>query len=92
MKDNEKKQVPVCSRLCECLVERILSTEEKKAEGTSKAAIVSAVKGLHTFCKARPQLLVPHVTTLASYLHIADRSKQEESEIALHVAKVSVYI
>ncbi|KAI8510205.1 hypothetical protein Bbelb_126330 [Branchiostoma belcheri] len=61
-----------CVQITNCLVQNVLSLEEKTAETvesrTSSHRLVSSLQTLYLFSKVRPELLVDHAMTLQPYL------------------------
>ncbi|XP_078574210.1 nipped-B-like protein A isoform X2 [Branchiostoma floridae x Branchiostoma japonicum] len=61
-----------CVQITDCLVQNVLSLEEKTAETvenrTSSHRLVSSLQTLYLFSKVRPELLVDHAMTLQPYL------------------------
>lgn len=62
-----------CGQIVNCLVENVLSLEEKtvaqsEGKGSSSQRLVSSLSTLYLISKIKPQLLVKHATTLQPYL------------------------
>ncbi|CAG0895763.1 unnamed protein product, partial [Darwinula stevensoni] len=84
-----KALVTACHQIVDCLVENILQIEENSLEQSAAEAgssvvkqgtnsrLVACMNTLFLFAKIRPQLLVPHASTLQPYLSLRCQTRQD---------------
>ena len=83
--------VLACQQIVDCLMERVLKSEETTiremdATAGSSHRIVACLTTTFLFAKSRPQLLVNHVQTLQPYLNVRCQT-QGDYQIISNVAR-----
>lgn len=63
-----------CKQIVDCLIENVLSLEEKNDNSGSSQRLVACLTTLYLFAKIRPQLLINHAITLQPYLSLKCQS------------------
>lgn len=76
-----------CKQIVDCLIENVLSLEEKNDNSGSSHRLVACLTTLYLFAKIRPQLLINHAITLQPYLSLKCQSNGD-IQIISSVAKM----
>lgn len=76
-----------CKQIVDCLIENVLSLEERNDNSGSSQRLVSCLTTLYLFAKIRPQLLINHAITLQPYLSLKCQSNGD-IQIISSVAKM----
>ena len=90
-KESNRQLVLACQQIVDCLMERVLKSEETTiremdATAGSSHRIVACLTTTFLFAKSRPQLLVNHVQTLQPYLNVRCQT-QGDYQIISNVAR-----
>lgn len=77
-----------CSDMCSCIVAEML----RASCSTRTLPLVAYLRALRVFCRVRPILLEPHLSTLQPYLKTSSTLRVEEQEVLALVASLFLMV